>query len=305
MPKIDQISKGDYVTSTGKTRKTERKIIIKMYQFAKELSNSDNPQLYELGHYLTDNIISKICMLVAIENNKKFTRKTNNGKELSLTFRKLYNGVLKETYPSVPDYEEIESLHDERNIYQHEARSITYHVNRQYALDYLEKVKKIMIATNILNINGEIEATKYFSEDNKALLDNETKKKNKKIQERCLNSLKALCSYLYGIGIEHYDKDSPKVISSLNLLKTYKDLILPLGITYLDEPTKIRTTGMFGFVEGVKIFVNVDCERNLDIILDRFQFKIVKIHKFHIYGGEFQDFEEVYQILECVQKRIV
>jgi len=296
--------KGDYVTSIGKIPKRECKIIIKMYQFAKELSNSDNPQLYELGHYLTDNIISKICMLVAIENNKKFTKKTHNGKELSLSFRKLYDSVLKEIYPSVPDYEEIESLHEERNIYQHEAMSIHYHFNRQYALDYLEKVKEIMIATNILDINGEIEATKYFSEDNKALPDNETKKKNKKIQKRCLKSLNTLCSYLYGIDIEYFDKDSSKVITSLNLLKTYKDLILPLGITYLDEPTKI-TTEMFQHKEGVKIFINIDCERSLDINLDLFQFKIVKIHKLFIDGRKFQDFEEVSQILECIRKKIL
>ncbi len=121
----------------------------------------------------------------------------------------------------------------------------------------------------------------------------------------CLNSLHTLCSYLYGIDIEYYDKDASMVISSLNLLKTYKNLILPLGITYLDEPTKIRTGGMFGFVEGVKIFVNANCERSLEIILDLFQFKIVTIHKFHIDGREFQDFEEVSQILECIQKRII
>ncbi len=35
-----------------------------------------------------------------------------------------------------------------------------------------------MIATKILDINSEIEATKHFSKDNKALHDNETKKKN-------------------------------------------------------------------------------------------------------------------------------
>ncbi len=275
-----------------------------MYQFAKELSNSDNPQLYELGHYLTDNIISKICILVAIENNKKFTKKAHSGKELSLPFRKLYIGVLKEIYPSVPDYKEIERLHDERNIYQHEAWSIHYHFNRQYALDYLEKVKAIMIATNILDINSKIEATKYFSEDNKALPDNETKKKNKEIQKRCINSLGTLCSYLYGIDIEYYDKDSSMVISSLNLLKTYKDQILPLGITYLDEPTKI-TTELFQHKEGVKIFIQVKCESNLDILLDLFQFKIVKIHKYHIDGRNFQDFKEISQILECIRKKIL
>lgn len=275
-----------------------------MYQFAKELSNSDNPQLYELGHYLTDNIISKICMLVAIENNKKFTRKTPKGKELSLSFCKLYKSVLKEIYPSVPDYEEIESLHDERNIYQHEARSISYHINRQYALDYLEKVKEIMIATNILDINSEIEATKYFSEDNKALPNNETKKKNKKNQKRCLDSLHTLCSYLYVNDIGHHDKDSSMVIASLNLLETYKALILPLGITYSEEPTKI-TKELFQVKDGIKIFIHINCERSLEIILDLFQFKIVKIHKFHIDGREVQDFEEVSQILECIQKRIV
>ncbi len=58
-----------------------------------------------------------------------------------------------------------------------------------------------MIATNILDINSEIEATKYFSEDNKNLADNETKKKNKEIQLMCLNSLHTLCSYLYGIEV--------------------------------------------------------------------------------------------------------
>ena len=292
------------MTSIGKIKKIERKIIIKMYQLAKELSNFNNPPLYELGHYLTDNIISKICMLIAIENNQTFTKKTLKGKELSFSFRKLYNSVLKEIYPSVPDYEDIKSLHDERNIYQHEAWSITYHFNKQYALDYLEKVKEILIATNILDINSEIEATKYFSEDNKALPDNEFKKKNKEIRIMCLNSLHTLCSYLYGIDIGHYDKDSSMVISSLNLLKTYKDLILPLGINYLDEPTKIRTES-FRVKEGVKIFIHVNCERNLEIILDLFQFKIVKINKYHIDGREFQDFKEISQILECIHKRIV
>ncbi len=276
-----------------------------MYQFAKELSNSDNPQLYELGHYLTDNIISKICMLVAIENNQTFTKKTPNGKELSLSFPKLYNSVLKEIYPSAPDYEEIKSLHDERNIYQHEARSITYHTNRQYALDYLEKVKEIMRATNMLDSNSEIEATNYFSKDNKALPDAETKKKNKEIQMNCLYYLQTLCSYLYGIDEGAYDKDSSMVMSSLNFLKTYKDLILPLGITYLEEPTKMPSGGMFGTVDGVKIFIQVDCGKSIEIVLDLFQFKIVKIHRYHIDGREVQDFKEISQVVECIRKNIL
>jgi len=292
------------VTSIGKIRKTERKIIIKMYQFAKELSNSDNPQLYELGHYLTDNIISKICMLVAIENNKKITKITHKGKELSLSFHELYKGVLKKIYPSVPDYKEIVRLHDERNKYQHEAWAITHHFNRQYALDYLEKVREIMIATHMLDINNEIEATKYFSEDNKTPYDNETKEKNKKIQKMCIDSLQSLCSYLYRFDLGQYDKDSSDVISSLKTLNTYKALILPLGITYSEKPMKILIE-LFVRKEGDKIFIHVNCERNLEIVLDLVQFKIVKIHKYRIDGREVQDFREISQILECLNKRIV
>ena len=292
------------MTSIRKIQERERKIIITMYQFAKELSNSDNPQLYELGHYLTDNIISKICMLVAIENNKKITKITPKGKELSLSFHKLYNGVLKEIYPSVPDYKEIARLHDERNRYQHEAWSITHHFNRQYALDYLEKVKEIMIATNMLDSNSEIEATNYFSKDNKALPDNETKKKNKEIQKMCIDSLQDLCSYLYGIDLGYSDKDASMVISSLSFLKTYKDLILPLGITYSEKPMKILIE-LFVRKEGDKIFIHVNCERSLEIVLDLVQFKVVKIHKYHIDGREVQDFREISQILEFLNKRIV
>ena len=65
----------------------------------------------------------------------------------------------------MPDYKEITRLHDKRNKYQHDAWSITHHFNRQYALDYLEKVREIMIATNLLDVNSEIEATTYLSED--------------------------------------------------------------------------------------------------------------------------------------------
>ena len=274
-----------------------------MYRLAKELSNLENPQLYELGHYLTDNIISRICMLIALENGQIFTKKTHNGKEQSFSFYKLYNNILKKMYSNVPDYTQIESLHNERNRYQHEAWSITHHFNKQYALDYLEKAKEIMRVTNILDINSEIEATEYFSEDIKNKYEKMAKMENQEIQIMCLNSLHTLCSYLYGIDIGHYDKDSSMVISSLNLLKTYKDLILPLGITYLDEPTKI-TTELFQVKEGVKIFIHVKCKRSLEIILDLFQFEIVKIYKYHIDGMEFQDFKEVSQILECIRKKI-
>ena len=140
-------------------------------------------------------------------------------------------------------------------------------------------------------------------EHNKALPDNETKNKNKEIQRKCIDSLHTLCSYLYGIEVGHYDEDSSMIISSLHLLRTYKDLILPLGITYWEKPTKIIRE--FRVKEGIKIFIHVDCKRSLVIKLDLFQFKVVKIHKHQIDGRDFQDFKEVSKILECIHKRIV
>jgi len=125
------------------------------------------------------------------------------------------------------------------------------------------------------------------------------------VQKKCINSLHALCSYLYGIEIAEHEKNDAIAISSLHLLKTYKNLILPLGITYLEESTEIKTGGMFGTEKGVKILIYLDCEKSLEINLDLFQFKIVKINKYHVDGRQIQDFQEISQLLECILKKIV
>jgi len=54
-----------------------------------------------------------------------------------------------------------------------------------------------MIATNILDSNSEIEATKYFSKDNKAQPDNETKKKNFNKHNPLIYGSDFLNEYLY------------------------------------------------------------------------------------------------------------
>jgi len=93
--------------------------------------------------------------------------------------------------------------------------------------------------------------------------------------------------------------------SSLNFLKTYKDLIFPLGITYLEEPIKKSTEGFFSFKEGVKIFIQVNCEKSLEIMVNRFQFEVGNIHKFNIDGIKVQNFEDISHILKCLHKKIV
>ena len=275
-----------------------------MYRFAKELCESEIPQIYEIGHYLIDNLISKICMLVGEEEGINFERTTTSRKIKTYDFPDLYKRILLSKYNNAPDYSKVEKLHEQRNNYQHGKLSIDHIFHRQYALDYLEKAEKIMKITGIFGNDIEIEATKYFTKDLQNHYKNEIIEKNQELQIQCLNSLRSICSYLYGIDIGHSDKDSPILISSLNFLKTYKDLISPLGITYLEDPIKKSTEGFFSFQKGVKIFIHANCEKSLEFTLNRFQFEVGNIDKFNIDGKEVQSFKEISQILECLHKKI-
>ncbi len=142
---------------SSQTRTTERNILIEMYQFALELSNSQIPNLYELGHYLTDNLISKICMVVAKESVDNFNSTSYEKKK----FPQLYRDTLEKYYPDALKYEDISDLHTKRNWYQHKFWSIEHHFNRQYAIDYINKVKEIMISIGIIN-NDDTQPTNYL-----------------------------------------------------------------------------------------------------------------------------------------------
>ncbi len=166
-------------------------------------------------------------------------------------------------------------------------------------VDRLEKIKEV------LGIKKKVQATKLFKKDLKNQYKSEITKENQGVMTQCLNSLHNICSELFGIDIGHFDKDSPRLISSLNFLKVYKDLILPLGITYLEKPIKKSTEGFFSFQEGVKILIYVNCEKSLEITFNCFQFKVSKIHNFKIDGIEIHDFEDVSQILKCLRKKWV
>ena len=290
-----------------KIEETKRNILLDMYRFAKELCESKIPQIYELGHYSIDNLISKICMIVGEEEGIKFERTTTSGKNKTYDFPDLYKKILLSKYNNAPDYSKVEKLHEQRNNYQHGRLSIDHIFHRQYALEYLEKAEKIMKIIGIFGTDNEIPATKYFTKDLQNHYRSENIEENQELQIKCLNSLHNICSYLYGIDIGHYDKDSPILISSLNFLKTYKDLIVPLGITYLEEPIERFRIWFISSKEekGVKIFIHVNCEESLEIILNHWQFKVGKIHKFNIDGIEVQNFEDISQILECLRKKIV
>ena len=165
-------------------------------------------------------------------------------------------------------------------------------------IDRLEKLKEV------LGIKRKDQVTKIITNSLKNQNKSEISEENQEIKIKCLDSLHSICSELYGIDVGHFDKDSSGIISSLNFLKVYSDLILPLGITYLEEPVKKSTEGFFSFQKGVKIFIHVNCKKSLEITMNRFQYKVSNIDKFKIDGLEVQNFEDISQILKCLRKKI-
>lgn len=77
-------------------------------------------EVYELGHYIADNVLSKVCMLIGIEKKREDLVYTNNKKNRTKDLRELYEGILELFYPGVPKYNEfVKKYHRDRSKYQH------------------------------------------------------------------------------------------------------------------------------------------------------------------------------------------
>ena len=48
-----------------------QKYLKKAISLAQKLSTSENPTIYELGHYLADNVLAKVCMVIAKRKNNR------------------------------------------------------------------------------------------------------------------------------------------------------------------------------------------------------------------------------------------
>lgn len=159
---------------------TKRRILFEMFRFTKELSESKIPQLYELGHYLTDNLISKISMLVGQESGIEFEYTTKSGKIRTRDFKWLYEEILHKVYPLVPDFSRVERLHDQRNTYQHDSFAIDHHFNQQYALDYVVLAEKILLNSGIIEGNVKITTTNFIGKEKIGLEESKNSEMNDK-----------------------------------------------------------------------------------------------------------------------------
>jgi len=124
-----------------------------MLSYAMALSESPVPEMYELGHYLADNILIKVCLAVAIDKGEE--QQIYRSRGLTKPFPVLYKDHLKHHYTQLPDYDpNIKEFHEDRNVYQHKIESFDRTMRRPRAKAYVDLVEKIMRIVGIIN-SGE------------------------------------------------------------------------------------------------------------------------------------------------------
>lgn len=130
-----------------------------MLSYALALSENPVPTVYELAHYLADNILAKICLAVAIDKGEEQqTYTTTSYGNRTKGFFDLYNDHLKQHYPQVPNYDpDIKKFHEERNVYQHDVESFDMTMRQPRAKSYVTVVEQIMRMVGIINIGETIQ----------------------------------------------------------------------------------------------------------------------------------------------------
>lgn len=111
-------------------------------------------EIYELGHYLADNILGKSCMVVLAEKNRKDLIYKNDKSKYTHDFPELYESIRKLFYPELIEYKLlVKDFHTERNVYQHKFESLQFTIRQTEAEKYVDFVIAFMKTTGILGKN--------------------------------------------------------------------------------------------------------------------------------------------------------
>jgi len=118
---------------------------------ARKLSINKNPTIYELGHYLADNILAKVCMVIAKRNDRDDLIFKNGKNGYTHNFDFLYKNIIEKYYPELPKYELIvKKYHADRGFYQHRFDSLEKIFRQAQAKKYVDFVIEVMRKTGIL-----------------------------------------------------------------------------------------------------------------------------------------------------------
>ena len=265
---------------------------------AKILINSINNVNWDLAHYIADNALGKLMMLKLHEE-----RIYNKNQVEGFSFPTLVN-TFKTKFPSISiDYDEIKKQHIHgRNPFQHKLITNYLGIRKEQAKLYISLLKELMDIIEILNPKTDfslgLEGSNYkISLDVKESLEFFIENKKK-----CIEALQNICSWGYSNLVSSSFKDEGIVISSLNTLKTNKNLIQSLNITYIEK--EVKKLRVFNPYLVNRIFIYVECEKNLEINLDIENFGVDEFKRLSINGFEVKDFSEISQILSCLMKKI-
>ncbi len=141
------------------SKNIEFDVILDMYKLALELSKTNIALLYELSHYLVDNLISKLCIILAKEKGILYS----NPRGFTLSFDNLYKKILMAHF-NVPNYErEVKALHKQRNIFTHDSKSITYNIRKNFVQGYVKIAEAILREIGIID-KKEIFHTSYIKD---------------------------------------------------------------------------------------------------------------------------------------------
>ncbi len=202
-----------------------RSVLLSMYKLSKELSESNEPILWELGHYLVDNLLSKICIYDAIyeKNSINLIYKNLNTKRTK-DFPDLYKDILQPFYPNVPDYNAfVDSHHGRRNIFQHSEDSLDLSIRKQFVEPYLSLVEGIMRIIGMIDGTTDLEPSNFLQKS----LDLSSKTEQAKVIPESLDPnddrIDMLKIIIDNLVIHHY---TPEVVHEENSLIRRTMLIL-------------------------------------------------------------------------------
>jgi len=137
----------------------------RMLAVGKYLANNEMSEVYELGHYIADNVLGKICMLIGLENNREDLVYTNNKKNRTRDLRELYKGILEHFYPDIPKYNDfVKKYHIDRSKYQHGLEHLDLKtIKKPLAMEYIKFVEKFMRKVGYLGKGDAINPIRMVS----------------------------------------------------------------------------------------------------------------------------------------------
>ncbi len=139
--------------------------LIHWLKLSKEFTNSKITELYELGHYLVDNLLSKVAIFIAIKEGRSKELKDPKNPKFTKNHKDLYVDFLQNNSKyDIVKYEPVmQDHHKNRNFYQHNPESIKFGIRQDFAIQYVKEVERIMKELKIIKSPADTLPTSYLS----------------------------------------------------------------------------------------------------------------------------------------------